>query len=140
MKITFQEGKSEIPLIKFHMPGKKRMHTAIIDTGSDITLIHKDMIGQYKIPVIRDGEMNVNGLASKTKNKASLVDVTIAVPGDEGFTEIKTQAISADFTFLSRTMSLQYNEPIVIDMLIGSNLLNDINAHIDYKTRTLTIN
>lgn len=141
MTITFLKSKSDIPLIHFRIPGHSKQYTALVDSGSEITLINNRFIEESGLEPEANGMMNVQGIDGKTNIKTGRYHFHIAFnkySKKEKFFE--AYAISTDLSGLAAQFNHQYDEGLVFDMIIGSDFLSVNKADIDYNNKVITIN
>jgi len=136
MKITFQKSKSDIPLIRFRLPGNDKYFTALVDTGSEVTLADETFVGENDIEPIQEGEMKLQSINDKISHKTSKIQFDILF----GRKKYTANCLTTDLSRISAQFNRQYNEGLELSLLIGSDFLSDNKVDIDYKNKVIVIN
>ena len=134
MRISFLNSKTPIPLIGFRLPGSNDTHTALVDTGSELTFIDKSFVQDNNIKFTAiDNEVRLNGIVSDTKRKVLIASPTIKFKGKGPKKAMTVKCIVMDLSTLTNALRSEYNEDRHIDMLLGSDFLKENNAYISYE-------
>lgn len=130
--------KSKVPLVTFRLAGEE--HYAIIDTGSEITIIDEGLKDRIKTKEI-DAETNfigVNG-SSGYRNLVQGASRIILKTNDGEDTEVVLAGMVSNLDAVSNHFRDKNGEFIPIAALIGGDFLKHYLAKINYKNKALTI-
>lgn len=130
--------KSKVPLVTFRLAGEE--HYAIIDTGSDITMIDvslKDKIKTKEIDV-QMSYVGVNGGSEYQKVVQGACKAEMITSENESV-NVVFGGMMYDMKVISSHLESRNKEHIIVSVLIGGDFLKRHNAKIDYKKKTLTI-
>ena len=139
--LLFVDYSSVIPIVRFALKDGKEIY-AIIDSGSESTLVDKKFKKQY-LGIIQStnilGKMKAMGIGGE---KEMVVMETIArIPmktdkGEDGAIEIK--ACVDNLSTLVDHMKRMHNIPWEFSLLIGGDTLRVLSSRIDYRKKTVT--
>lgn len=131
-EINFENVGTEMPVVKLTLNNGVSF-TAIIDTGSESTLIDKDFAKENK----KEFEL------IKTRKKISLLGLN----GEKDYPMLFVKALVSecdmkfqmiDFSYIGNNFEEKYG--VKASALIGSDVLNQLNAVIDYDNHKVTFN
>ena len=131
--------KSRVPLVTFRLAGEE--HYAIIDTGSEITIIDESLRDTIKTKEI-DAETNfigVNG-SSGYRNLVQGASRIILKTNDGEDTEVVLAGMVSNLDAVANHFRDKNGEFIPISALVGGDFLKHYQVKIDYKKKILTIN
>ena len=137
IKIPFYQSESEIPIIEVAL-GNGTKTLAIVDSGSETTLIDKDFIlenkNAFKVSKSRD-MVSYTGLVSAQKMPAIVADTYVLPTGCKKYLPLHGYVF--DMSYVSQSLLEAYN--IDAKILIGSDTLNEYNAELNYEKKELII-
>lgn len=130
--------KSKVPLVTFRLAGTE--HYAIIDTGSETTMLGLDLRNSVKTKEL-EGEGSLVGMNGRSEyDKITQGACYITFDTTEGErVEVAFSGLMYDLTAISKHFKDKNGEFIPISAIIGGEFLKYYNAKIDYKKKTLTI-
>ena len=130
--------KSKVPLVTFLLAGTE--HYAIIDTGSETTMLGLDLRNSVKTKEL-DGEGSLVGMNGRSEyNKITQGACYVTFDTTEGErVEVAFGGLMYDLKAISSHFKDKNGEFIPISAIIGGEFLKYYNAKIDYKKKTLTI-
>lgn len=137
--VPFRFCKSRVPLVTFRLAGEE--HYAIIDTGSEITIIDESLRDKIKTKEI-DVETNfigVNGSSGYRNLVQGACRISLQATDGED-TEVVLAGMVSNLDAVSNHFRDKNGEFIPIAALIGGDFLKHYQVKIDYKRKTLTIN
>lgn len=128
IKFKFINIGTEMPVIKIKTIGGLEF-IAIIDTGSESTLIDKTLVKENKkdFKLHKEG-LNVNLFGLNGESNYKLLLSSCCAVNDTGSAELSFQNI--DFEYINKNFEDKYH--MRISALIGSDMLAEYNAVIDY--------
>lgn len=137
IRTPFCDIKSEIPIISVTLSnGEKTL--ALVDSGSETTLIDKDFIVKnrkvFKVSKSKDTG-TLTGLNSKNEYVVVLADTYIQLEGTKQYFPLHGTIYPMDFV----VKSLKECYGIEPKILIGSDTLHEYNAELNYEKRELII-
>lgn len=130
--------KSRVPLVTFRLAGEE--HYAIIDTGSDLTMLDVSLKDKIKTKEI-DVEMSyvgVNGGSEYHKVVQGACKAEMITSENESV-NVVFGGMMYDMKAISSHLESRNKERIKVSILIGGDFLKRYNAKIDYKKKTFTI-
>ena len=130
--------KSRVPLVTFRLAGEE--HYAIIDTGSEISIISEELKDRIKTKEI-DAETNLVGVNGSTGYR-NLVQGACRISlgtNDGEEIEVVLAGMVSNLDAVSSHFKDKNGEFIPIAALIGGDFLKHYNAKIDYKKKTFAI-
>lgn len=130
--------KSRVPLVTFRLAGSE--HHAIIDTGSEITIIDESLKDSIKTKEI-DVETNfvgVNGSTGYRNLVQGACRITLQASDGEEVEAVLAGMVSS-LDAVANHFRDKNGEYIKISALVGGDFLKHYQAKIDYKKKTLTI-
>ena len=132
--------KSKVPLVTFGLADNDELYYAIIDTGSEISIINDSLRSKIKTKEI-DAETNLVGVNGGTGYRNLTQGVCNLV-----FNDLNEESVSAvvggmvsDLKAISSHFKNKNDEYIPIAIIIGGDFLKHYNAKINYRNKTLTI-
>lgn len=130
--------KSKVPLVTFRLAGVE--HYAIIDTGSEITMLNVDLKDIIKTKEVEgEGSMvGVNGKNEYSRITQGACSANLETTDGEQVSVV-LGGVLYDMKALSSHFRDKNGEYIPISAIIGGEFLKHYNAKIDYKKKTLTI-
>lgn len=130
--------KSKVPLVTFRLAGEE--HYAIIDTGSEITMLDIGLKEKIKTKEI-DTETNLVGVNGGSGYQNFLQGACKAELNTVEGETINTMfgGMVHDLKAISSHFKDKNGEYIKISALIGGDFLRHYQAKIDYKKKTITI-
>lgn len=130
--------KSKVPLVTFRLAGTE--HYAIIDTGSEITMLNVELKDTIKTKEV-EGEGTMVGVNGKNEYNKITQGVCSAImeTNDGEQVDVVLGGVLYDMRALSSHFRDKNGEYIPISAIIGGEFLKHYNAKIDYKKKTLTI-
>lgn len=133
--------KSKVPLVTFRLVDNDELYYAIIDTGSEISIINDSLRSKIKTKEI-NAETNLVGVNGGTGYRNLTQGVCSIVFNDlnEENVNAVVGGMVSDLKAISSHFKNRNDEYISIAIIIGGDFLKHYNAKIDYKKKTLTIN
>ncbi len=130
IKIPFTRF-STIPLVSFTLTNGKKC-TAIIDTGSDVTIFDREFVKKNKddFSIVSDVLFNVSGIHSVNKHRSVEIKTKIAFTSNLN--------IEVSCTGLILPLDTVQKEIEYVDMLLGSDFLSQHNMTIDFENNLLS--
>lgn len=139
IEIDFTESINKLPFIEVKFEGVDESKVALLDTGSEITLLDermKDVIDEKFISTSEAGTISIDGFGGSTEdNKQVLFATTMCVTdtnGDEWKHGIR--GILMDFSSVKEPLSAACPGKDVV-AIIGSDTMHMMKAQLDYKKR-----
>ena len=136
LKIKFEECKElDVPIIRLKLEGGKEVF-AIIDTGSEITLIDREKIADTTFLFTltsNDEQFEVNGLNSRDAIQKQFVETYFEYGGKLFF------LVGTPFDFRNINENTKGKVEREVWFIIGGDVLKAWNADVNYKKRELTI-
>lgn len=131
--------KSRIPLVTFRLAGEE--HYAIIDTGSEVSIISEGLRDRIKTKElgVETNLVGVNGGTGYRNLVQGACHATLVTSGGEDV-EVVLGGMLSDLRAISSHFRDKNGEFIPIAVLIGGDFLKHYEAKIDYKKKLLTIN
>lgn len=131
--------KSRIPLVTFRLAGEE--HFAIIDTGSEVSIISEGLRDRIKTKElgVETNLVGVNGGTGYRNLVQGACHATLVTSGGEDV-EVVLGGMLSDLKAISCHFRDKNGEFIPIAILIGGDFLKHYEAKIDYKKKLLTIN
>lgn len=142
MKISFVSESRMLPFIKVKFEGIDDTKLALIDSGSEITLLDKNIARNIKRISIQDGgRLTLDGFGGLTDDSSTGLFVTsIDVIGDDG-TTWRSYIAGALADFSSMADSFKEACPAEeVALILGSDSLQSMDAIINYKQSNLECN
>ena len=137
IKIPFVKQSPLVPMIRIFLPGGTG-GWAIIDSGSESTLIDKEFVRKhkefFKFERTRD-KINFVGIDSKSPHHIVNAKGSIAFYQDTEIFFHKIEAIVSDLSNV--TNHTKENFDVEIAAIIGSDFLKELNAEINYPDQAL---
>lgn len=135
--IPLRFRKSKVPLVTFRLADGE-VYYAIVDTGSEISLLSADLKDKIETREI-ESSANLVGVNGKTGYKQLLEGTAkpVFVTPDEGY-ELK--GLLYDLGSLSNHFKDSKGNMVSISALIGGDFLKRYNAKIDYENSIMTVN
>lgn len=130
--------KSRVPLVTFRLAGEE--HYAIIDTGSEISIISEELKDRIKTKEI-DAETNLVGVNGSTGYR-NLVQGACRISlgtNDGEEIEVVLAGMVSNLDAVSSHFRDKNGEFIPIAALIGGDFLKHYQVKIDYSDNTLSI-
>lgn len=130
--------QSEIPLVRFRLGDK--MYYAIVDTGSEVSIIDEEMKDKIKTREI-NAETSLVGVNGGTGYRNLVQGVCRATMETKDGEEVKVVlgGMLSDLSVLSRHFREDDGRYIPISILIGGDFLSHYKALIDYRNNSLSI-
>ena len=130
--------KSKVPLVTFRLAGEE--HYAIIDTGSDITMLDVSLKDKIKTKEI-DLEMSCVGVNGGSEYQKVIQGACRAdlITSENESVNVVFGGMIYDLKAISNHLESRNKERINVSALLGGDFLKHHNAKIDYKKKTLTI-
>ena len=137
IEIGFTESLNRLPFIEIKFEGVKEPKLALIDTGSEITILDEDMmhrIDRNFITTSEAGTISIDGFSgSSERSKQVLFTTTICVKdvnGEEWKHGIR--GVLMDFSSVKEPLNAACPSADVV-AIIGSDTLHEMKAQLDYK-------
>ena len=130
--------KSRVPLVTFRLAGEE--HYAIIDTGSEISIISEELKDRIKTKEI-DAETNLVGVNGSTGYR-NLVQGACRISlgtNDGEEIEVVLAGMVSNLDAVSNHFRDKNGEFIPIAALIGGDFLKHYKAMVNYQNDTLSI-
>ena len=129
--------KSKVPLVTFRLADGE-VHHAIVDTGSEISLLSADLKDRIETREIESSAnlVGVNGKSGYKKLLEGKVNPKF-VTADE---EYELKGLLYDLGSISNHFKDRKENTINISAIIGGDFLKKYNAKIDYEKSVITIN
>ena len=130
--------KSRVPLVTFRLAGEE--HYAIIDTGSEISIISEELKDRIKTKEI-DAETNLVGVNGSTGYR-NLVQGACRISlgtNDGEEIEVVLAGMVSNLDAVSNHFRDNNGEFIPIAALIGGDFLKHYKAMVNYQNDTLSI-
>ena len=130
--------KSRVPLVTFRLAGEE--HYAIIDTGSEISIISEELKDRIKTKEI-DAETNLVGVNGSTGYR-NLVQGACRISlgtNDGEEIEVVLAGMVSNLDAVSSHFKDKNGEFIPIAALIGGDFLKHYKAMVNYQNDTLSI-
>lgn len=144
--IKFEDCASEVPIVKFIL-GNGEPAYAVIDTGSEATLFEMNLVlGGHKkeFPIHKTKDkINFVGLQKDTETPIIKTSPTLRFLDSDNDTEYLYVKVD-DGMFISlknltEHLKDQYGTDMTVFAIIGSDVLNRLNAEVNYKNKEMII-
>ena len=128
-------ARIRVPLVVFRtLDDKPRV--GIVDTGSEVTMIDRALMGNGMEVVEGGGSTSFVGVNGE--GGASTVTRVSGTVRMNDY-DVPMSGVAYDCSNLSRIFSARADKEINVSMIIGSDFLKERNSKIDYKNKTLEI-
>lgn len=142
IKVGFEESSRMLPFIRIRIEGMDGEKLALVDSGSEITLLDKEIAeslkGKPSFVLHSSAELSLDGVGGQVNGKtytfAAYVDVV------DNSSEKRTFTITgnvSDFSGMRLPLRRVCNAADTV-MIIGSDMLKKMRAKIDFKNGNLT--
>ena len=130
--------QSEIPLVRFRLGDK--MYYAIVDTGSEVSIIDEEMKDKIKTREI-NAETSLVGVNGGTGYRNLVQGACYATMETKDGEEVKVVlgGMLNDLSALSCHFRDEDGQYIPISIIIGGDFLSHYKALIDYRNNSLSI-
>ena len=134
MAIKFDKNISPIPLIPVRVGKNNNTVYAMIDTGSEISLFDYGIIGSLDVLTKESNQYELHMMSMLGEKRDESPKIAKAVLHPVGSEEKGFEMIGAlsDLSSLSEYFRGTYKKDVYISILIGSDVLSDNKAIIDY--------
>lgn len=134
-----------LPYIKVQFEGDEITRRALIDTGSEVTVLHSELAEKIKdkakFVMRKTSKISIDGVTGNKKHTgASNFASMVTMFGSEG--EEVDAVIDGIVLDISTTINAMNNtiEGGNVVMIIGSDTLTKLKAKIDYKKKSIVFN
>ncbi len=132
-KIPFVDYSSDVPLIKFYLEdGSEGL--AIIDTGSELSLFDDKYVMKHRDQFsleYTDEIITMVGVQSKSETAATNATASVSMNGHV--------VVITGMAFSMSHIMESWQKDKCISALIGSDILSELNAKVDYKNNYLIL-
>ena len=139
--IKFIDIKSEVPIVRFMLHDGTEGY-AIIDSGSEITSFDTEFVKKNKEQVTihkTESKMNIVGLNDNVNTPVTKLDAIIMF-SDDGLTQVHIKdAMIYRLDVINANLKMTYKIDIKITAIIGSDVLSQTNAILDYKKKEMIL-
>lgn len=136
VRIPFVHSNCDIPVVPCTL-SNGATGLAIVDTGSDVSLIDKQFIlnnkKEFKVEMSED-KANFSGLTTTQEVPVITAETQVRFTKNSKRFRLKADVFPLDF---AQAMSEAYD--ICPDILLGSDILKQLNAEISYEKRELVL-
>lgn len=129
-------AKTGIPVIKFFPGSKSKEQYAVVDTGSEATVFDK---GLGKNLILQDDKyaVSIHGMVKSGVKQFQSATVPMCIHSEKGeLLILNAKGYATDMGELS--LELEDGTTVTISSIIGSDMLTEYNAKIDYDKKVLT--
>lgn len=144
--IKFVDCKSEVPIVEFIL-GNGEPAYAVVDSGSEITLFDYSLVlGEHKseFPIKKTrNKMTFVGIQKDTETPVVKTTPTLRFLDSDD--ESKYLYVKVDdgmfisLKNLTEHLKDQYGTDMTVSAIIGSDVLNRLNAEVNYKNKEMII-
>lgn len=142
ISFPFVDGQIQIPIIKFSCNDGSEL-LAIVDTGSESTLIDKNAIKQYpklNSKALASGKQNFIGIAGEKDMPIIKAHICIGIDTDVNHDDrLEFDGTICSLEHLSNSVQRLYGPSFSISMLLGVDFLIKHHARIDLKKREMSL-
>lgn len=133
--IPLHTNYSDAPLIRFIYNDNE--YYALVDTGSEQTLIDRKFAEDNKLETIKeqDDTVTLHGLSgdSSSPYRHVSLDVDLGVRLPKNYSKFKLFGLLTDLRVIQTQFDKRTDEGIKVPVLLGSDLLSLMKAKIDFK-------
>lgn len=136
VRVPFVNSSCNIPVVPCSL-SNGTVGLAIIDTGSDTSLIDKNFVlnnkSEFKVEMT-DEKVNFSGLSSTQSMPVVNAQTTIRFHRSKKNFNLVANVFPMDFV-----IAMKETYDIAPDILIGSDMLKQLNADINYEKKELVV-
>lgn len=143
--VSFVEESRSLPFIKISIEGVEGEKIALVDTGSEITILDRSVVDKMnnrsKIIVRNANEVSLDGVGDHRSHGKASTFATFVTMKTEKSEEISGiidgVVLDISHTFEAMKQVCGTGDPV---MIIGSDTLDKLKAKIDYKKKMIVFN